>query len=184
MPYVSPVFAITAPCVGDPVTVGLGSQSTYALSAEAAIATVDATGRKALLRPTAIVRGGGTAFVAGTPVIPSFNTEILDTDNMWTAGSPTIVTINTPGTYLASFIVSSNIISTNTAHRAEILLNGNPISTVRSGPGISGPGAPNLLMVEALARLVATDQISVRVTVSGVGNSTTVPQLSVSLVSY
>lgn len=183
MPYGSPTFGITAPCLGEPITVA--ALQAHVLSTEAALVTVNATALKARTRPAVTVTGV-TAYTAGVAVVPSFNTEIVDTDNMFTLSAPTVLTVNTPGTYLINFICSSNLLSTNTSHRGEILVNGNPIASMKQGLGVAGLNGPaNPMQIHALAPLlVGGNTISVRVTVTGVGNDNIFPSLSATLISY
>ena len=182
MPYSSPTFGITAPCIGDPITVPV--LQGHVTTTEAALQVVTATGTKARLRPYAVV-SGSSAYTVGVPVIPPFSNEILDTDNMWNVGSPTVLTINTAGTYVVSFQCSTNMINTNTSHKGEILLNGNPIATTKTGTGTAGNQPPNPITLEILAPLlVPGDTLSVRVTITGVGNDSTFPTLAASLVSF
>lgn len=184
MAYSSPNFAIPAPCVGDDIT--LADLQNYATATESAISTVSATALKARVRPAATLYYlNGTPYTAGVAVIPSFGLEVLDTDNMFTLAAPTILTINTPGTYLVNFLSASNMSSTNTSHKAEILLNGATVATGKGGSGIAGAGPPNPIAVSTLLPLlVAGNTISVRVTVTGVGNDSTFPKLSAALISY
>lgn len=183
MPEDTEVFDITYPCVADDIT--LTSFATYAADVEAALVEVNAEATKALVRPAAIVdQTAGTAYTAGVSVVPSFNTEILDTDNMFTLAAPTILTVNTAGTYLINFECSTNMISTNTAHRGEILINGSPVASTETGPGGAGQQPPNPIAVSMLVQLAVGNTISVRVTIQGVGNNSTFPRLDATLVSY
>lgn len=184
MPETIPPFGISVPCIGDiidPTVFG-----TFAASVESAIAAVDLVGVKALRRPGVLVASTtGTPFVTGVPVVAGFNQEIFDTDNMWTLVAPTLLTIQTAGSYLVTAVDSSNLINTDTSLKTEILLNGNPISTSKTGSGVAGVGAPSPAMVEAFApQLIVGDQLSLRVTVTGVGNNSTFPQFGATLISY
>jgi len=182
MPYTSPAFGITVPCVTE--AVNPSNFELLARGTEAAISTVDASATTALLRPAVLLRNtAGTPFTVGVPVVVSFNTEDVDTNGMWTAAAPTIVTINTAGTYLVTVVCSTNL-SNNTSHKCEILLNGNPISSFKSGPGFAGTSPPTPIPVEILQRFAVADQITVRVTITGTDNFSTFPQLAAVLVSY
>lgn len=158
----------------------------YATAVDNAISSVSAAAQKARVRPAATVYYlNSTAYTAGVAVIPSFSQVIIDTDNMFSLASPTILTVNTAGTYVVSFLSSTNMVSTNTSHKAEILLNGATAATMKGGTGIAGANPPNPLTVYALLpKLVAGNTISVRVTITGVGNDFTFPVLSATLLSY
>lgn len=175
--------SITVPCMGEPITVA--SFSTFALGVEATLSPISALVTKALLRPAAVISSTGVAYTAGVFLTPSYATEILDTDNMFTLAAPTILTIQTAGTYLATLNSSSNLAATNTSHRAEILVNGVVMSFTKSGSGITGNQPPNPLSQQILLPTLSVgDTISTRILISGVGNDFTFPQLSAALVSY
>lgn len=183
MPYSSPNFAITAPCLGEPLTAA--ALQGHVLSTEAALQSVNTVAAKARVRPTATVTGVA-AFTAGVALVPAFNAEVFDNDNMFTLAAPTVLTINTNGSYVVTLKSSSNLLSTNTSHRAEILLNGNPIASIEQGMGVVGTNGPATpISLHAFAPLlVAGNTISARITVNGVGNSNTFPQLSATLITY
>lgn len=183
MPYSSPTFGITAPCLGELVTVAALQDNVN--TTEAALIAVNATALKARVRPAATVTGV-SAYVVGVPVIPPYTAEVVDTDNMFDFGAPTVLTIRTAGTYLINLTSLTNLVSTNTSHRAEILVNGNPIASMEQGLGVAGINGPaNPLQLHALAPLLlVADTISVRITVNGVGNASTFPSLSATLISY
>jgi len=176
-------LGITYPCLDELVT--CASLVEFATDVENAIALTDALATKAVLRPAAVVRyTTGTAFTVGVPVIPSFGQEFIDTNNMFSLASPTILTVNTAGTYLINFVSSSNMGGTNTSHKAEILVNGSPVSTIKAGNGFAGNQPPNPITCTALVKLAIGNTISVRVTITGVGNDNTFPRLDATLVSY
>jgi hypothetical protein len=177
-------FAITYPCETD--LINCTAFTTFAYDVEDALVSVNATATKARLRPAATVRYlVSTPYTAGVAVIPTLGLVAVDTDNMFSAATPTVLTVNTPGTYLITFVSSTNMASTNTSHKAEILVNGVSTAQVKSGVGIAGPQPPSPLTCSVLAPLLtAGNTISCRVTVTGVGNDSTFPLLSAALVSY
>lgn len=183
MGYISPNFGITAPCLGETIT--LAALQGHVMTTDAALVAVNATALKARVRPAATVSGQAN-YTVGVSVIPPYVTEVVDTDNMFSFGTPTVLTVNTAGSYLINVLASTNLTSTNTSHRCEILINGNPIASMEQGLGVAGLNGPaNPMQLQALAPLlVAADTISVRITVQGVGNATTFPTLSATLISY
>lgn len=178
------IGSITVPCATEAITPL--SFFTFATGVESMLSGVRSLATKALLRPAAVVRNdAGTAYTAGVAVVPSFQLELMDTDSMFTLASPTILTVNTAGTYLLSLKSSTNMASTNTAHKAEILVNGTTVSTAKSGSGITGNQAAGPLPQSILVpSMIVGDQISCRITISGVGNDSTFPLMSAVLVSY
>lgn len=183
MPYSSPNFGITAPCLGELITAT--ALQSHVLTTEAALVTVNATATKARVRPTVTVTGS-SAYTAGVAVIPPFTAEIADTDSMFDLATPTVLTVRTNGSYWITFRCSSNLASTNTSHKGEILVNGSPIASMKQGMGVVGTNGPaNPLGIHAFAPLlVVGNTISVRVTVTGVGNANTFPQVSATLITY
>lgn len=175
---------IIVPCLTE--TISPDVFAAFATAVEADLSAVDAVARKALLRPAAVVRNtAGTAYTAGVALIPPFQVEVLDTDNMFTLAAPTILTVNTAGTYLITLESSTNLAAANTSHKAEILINGVSVAQSKGGTAIAGAQPPNPLDVAVLAPLlVAANTISCRITVTGVGNDATFPQLSACLISY
>lgn len=175
---------IPVPCLSDVVTTSVWSS--FALAVEGDLAAVGTVATRALLRPAAVVQNTtGTAYTAGVAVIPSFQSEILDTDNMFTLAAPTVLTVNTAGTYLITLESSTNLASANTSHKAEILINGASVAQSKGGSAITGNQPPNPLDVAVLAPLlVVGNTISCRITVTGVGNASTFPLLSATLISY
>jgi len=176
-------LGITYPCLGELVT--CASLIEFATDTENAIVPVDTAATKARLRPAVAVQWtASTPYTVGVPVIPAFGQEFIDTDNMFTVATPTILTVNTAGTYLINFQSSSNMGGTNTSHKAEILVNGSPVSTIKAGNGFAGAQPPNPITCTALVKLAIGNTISVRVTITGVGNDNTFPRLDATLVSY
>lgn len=184
MPGTTATFGIDYPCVVEDIT--LASLQAYASDVEAALSSTTTTATKARLRPAALVRNSaGTAYTAGVAVVPSFGLVGIDTDGMFNLASPTVLTVQTAGTYLITFVCSSNMVSTNTSHKGEILINGATAAQVKSGVGIAGPQPPSPITTSVLAPLLTVgNTISVRVTVTGAGNDSTFPMLSATLISY
>lgn len=178
------IGSITVPCLLDGITVS--SFTTFANDVDAVLTATEVVGTRARVRPSATVRNSsGTAYTAGVAVVPSFNLEIFDNDNMFTLAAPTVLTVNTGGTYLITLESSANMAAANTSHKAEILINGVSVAQSKGGSAITGNQPPNPLDVAILAPLlVATNTISCRITVTGVGNDSVFPLLSASLISY
>lgn len=182
MPDSSGTFAITVPCESELVT--LAALQEYSYDLEAAIAAVDVAGEKARKRPAAAVRGV-TAYTAGVAVLQSFSTVASNNDNMFNPATPTVLTVQTAGSYLITANCSTNMISTNTSHKGEILINGVLATQTKSGAGLTANQPPNPLTVAAFApNLVVGNTISLRITVTGVGNDSTFSQLYACLISY
>jgi len=181
MPHTTNTFSIVSPCLTEAVSPT--SFELLARGTESAISVVSATATTALLRPAVLLNGASNAFTVGVPLVVSFASETLDTDNMWSSGAPTIVTVNTAGTYLITVINNANL-QNNSSHKCELLVNGNAVCTVKSGPGIAGTAPPSALMLAAGLRLLVADQITVRTTITGVDNNSTFPTLGATLVSY
>lgn len=184
MPDTRGTFAITVPCVGETVT--LAGLQEFSTDQEAAIAAVDVVGTAARVRPAVAVRGSqGTAYVAGVAVLQSYATVTFDNNNMFSLATPTIITIRTAGSYLLVGEPRANMAGTNTSLKGELLINGALATQTKDGSGTAGVAPPNPINVVAFApNMIVGDTVSLRITVTGVGDNFAFSSLYAYLFSY
>jgi hypothetical protein len=184
MPDSDGTFGITVPCETEAVT--LAALQEFSYDQEAAIATVDVAATKARVRPAVAVRGfPGTAYTAGVAVVQSYGTIGFDNNNMFSLATPTVITIRTAGTYFLVGVPTANMASTNTSLKGELLINGVLAAQSKDASGIAGVLPPNPGNVSVLApNMIVGDTVSLRITVTGVGNDSAFSTLYACLISY
>lgn len=174
MPGATPVFGIRYPVMGDPITTTVFQDE--ATDIEAAVASVDALATARLNRPYVVVFGSFTAVIAVETVV-TWTGEGRDTDNMFTLGAPTVLTVNTPGVYLVTANMDSPFATTITAVRTSLLRNGVVQYAQSKRSQNNGIGADTLL--SGLISCAAGDTLQVRFLWTGTGG----PASSFSVVS-
>lgn len=185
MPDSEGTFGITVPCVTEGITVPALQE--FSNDQEAAIATVDVQATKARVRPAVALSSFGTTtnYTAGVAVLQQFGTVGFDNDNMFSIATPTIFTIRTAGTWLITAQPRANMAGTNTSFKGEILVNGVLNTQGKDASGIAGVQPPNGWSVVALVpNMIVGDQVSLRITVTGVGNDQAFSQIYACLVTY
>lgn len=184
MPDSEGAFAITVPCLTEGITVAALQE--FSNDQEAAIATVDVQAAKARIRPAvALSFGAATPYVAGVAVLQNFGVVGFDNDNMFNPATPTIFTIRTAGTWLITAQPRANMAGTNTSLKGEILVNGVLNTQGKDASGIAGVSPPNGWSVVALVpNMIVGDTVSLRITVTGVGNDFAFSQIYACLVTY
>lgn len=185
MPDNSGTFGITVPCATELIT--LAALQEFSYDQEAAIATVDVAATKARVRPAVALSASGatTPYTAGVAVLQSFGAVGFDNDNMFNFATPTIFTINTAGSWLITAQPRANMAGTNTSLQGEILINGVLATKHKEASGIAGVSPFNGPSVVAFApKMVVGDQVSLRITVTGVGNDFAFSQIYACLFSY
>jgi hypothetical protein len=94
-------LGITFPCETEAIT--MAAIQSNASTIEAAIATVDTVATAAIQPPAAYVRvAAGFGLTAGASAPVAFDTERYDRGGFWTIASPTLLTLPTNGSYLAT----------------------------------------------------------------------------------
>ena len=91
-----------------------------------------------------------------------------DTDSMWTAGSPTRLTVTTPGVYLVTFSGYVTMATTGGVQTIVILKNGSTVCETY----LPNSGTGHLWAVAHVLSLANTDYITVRHTNGGSGAAT------------
>lgn len=108
-----------------------------------------------------------TQTVANTTLTTmSYTTERWDTDNYWSAGAPTRLTIPTAGTYLFGASVELANTTAQRTRYADLLLNGTTIITEHSGSGfaVSANTSDTVILSASVAwECQAGDYVEVRV---------------------
>jgi len=184
MPDSAGTFSITVPCETELITTAALQE--FAVDQESAIALVDVIATKARVRPAAMVRSSsGTAYTAGVAVVQSYNIVGFDNDTMFSLASPTILTIHTAGAWLLVGVPTANMASTNTSLKGELLVNGALTTQSKDASGITGvPPANPGNVVAFVPNMIIGDQVSLRITVTGVGNDSAFSYLYACLISY
>lgn len=183
MPDSSGTYAITVPCATEPIT--MAALQEFSNDQEAALAIVDTYATKAQRRPAVALSGAATAYTAGVAVLQNFSAVGYDNDNMFSLATPTIFTIRTAGSWLITASPRANMAGTNTSFRGEILINGVLATQGKDASGIAGVQPPNGGTVVAFAPdMLVGDTVSLRLTVTGVGNDFAFSQIFACLISY
>jgi hypothetical protein len=185
MPDTSGTFSITVPCENETIT--LAGLQEFSADIEAAIAAVNVVGTRARVRPALALAWAtpGTPYVAGTPVLMNFGNPGFDNDSMFNPATPTIATVKTAGTWLIVGRPVANMTITNTSFKGEVLVNGTAVAAAKTGSALAGNQPPNPLSLPVMVpNMIVGDQISLRITVTGVGNDSAFSFLFACLVSY
>lgn len=164
----TPVFGITYPCMGAPVT--LADFSTFAADVEAAIATVDALATEATQPPNASVQ----LSMAGVAV--NVATDINYTSENWDSGTiatPTATALTVPsnGMYMAVVNAGVSGFATITSMRAAISVNAVNQYVFKFLPVAATPNQAN---PHGLLRLAAGDLVRCNFLWTGTGGPGTV----------
>lgn len=185
MPDSTGTFAITVPCATEPITVAALQEFSY--DQETAIAAVDVFATKAQFRPAVALSAVGinTPYTAGVAVLQNFGTVGYDNNAMFSLATPTIFTIRTAGSWLITAQPRANMAGTNTSLKGEILINGVLATQHKEASGIAGVSPYNGPSVVAFApNMIVGDTVSLRITVTGVGNDFAFSQIYACLISY
>lgn len=185
MPDSSGTFGITVPCATEPIT--LAALQEFSYDQEAAIAAVDVVAAKAQRRPAIALSFGaaGTPYTAGVAVLQNWGTVGYDNDGMFSLATPTIFTIKTAGSWLITAQPRANMAGTNTSLQGEILINGVLATKHKEASGVAGVQPFNGPSVVAFApNMIVGDTVSLRITVTGVGNDSAFSQIYACLISY
>lgn len=172
---------IVYPCGGENIT--CAAMENYAVSLQTSINATQALVTSALQPPRVMAtrRSPNPQLVAaGATTLYSFTEEQYDTASMWTLASPTLVTIPSSGTYLAS--LQSNVFNfptTFTSLRLAILLNGVEIAFQKHDEEASS----NFFVSAMPISLVAGNQLTANVLFTGTGNATFTALFSVIRIS-
>lgn len=185
MPASTPVYGITYPCSGD--TIDPTIFATHAISIQAALAQVSALETQLLEPPAALVRQnlGTQSIAAGVTTVATYDFVVYDTAAMFNSGTPTLLTITQPGTYVANFQLRMfSAPTTLTSFRAALRLNGAEVSYVKSDDSTVAFGVDTPMWTSALLPfLVAGDTISTTALFTGTGNMPIATLLSLTRLS-
>lgn len=183
MPDSSGAYAITVPCATELIT--LAALQEFSTDQEAALAAVDTYATKAQRRPAVALSGAATPYTAGVAVLQNFSAVGYDNDNMFNLATPTVFTIRTAGSWLITAAPRANMAGTNTSLKGEILINGALATQGKDGSPLAGSSPPNGGTVVAFApNMLVGDTVSLRITVTGVGNNSAFSQIYACLISY
>ena len=177
-------LGITYPCSGD--TIDPAVLQTYAETTQDAIDATQALVDLALSPPTVFVQTSPSqSTAAGVTSVMTYGAVVYDTAAMFNIGSPTLITIQSAGTYLVNcWNFRNNSPTTLTSARAAILLNGSERAFHKGDDGTSTNNAPSPFMVSAvLPSLVVGDQITTTSLFTGSGNMLVTHYVSVTKIS-
>lgn len=172
MPASTPL-GITYPCSGE--TINPAVFQTYAETTQDAIDATQVLVGLALAPPTVLVDTiPGQSIAAGATTTIAYNLEAYDTAGMWVVGSPTLLTVQSAGTYLVNLWFQRLVQpTTHLSSRAAILLNGTEYSYFKSDDGTGSFTASTPFMVSTiLPSLIVGDQITTTHLFTGTGNMT------------
>lgn len=178
-------LGIVYPCGGETIDPGVFEE--YADTTQDALAATDAIALQVTRPPAAQVARFffSQSIAAGVSTAISWNTERYDTGGLFTLASPTVLTVQSAGTYMVSnWLTEVSNPTTGTSLRQAILVNGserafNKSDALTGSFGYSGEQWVSALLIN----LVVGDQISVNVLFTGTGNmgiwaSTAITKLS------
>jgi hypothetical protein len=176
MPGTTPEMGIVYPCEGENIDPGVFA--TYADTTQAAISEVEAL-EASLLRPPAVFVRRASAFqsiAAGASTSASFEGEGYDTDNMFTLVSPAQITVQSAGTYVASYNFQlGSQPTTLTSTRLSIQVNGVEFAYEKSDEGTGAFNSDDGMWISALLpSLLVGDVITFVILFTGTGNLGTI----------
>lgn len=177
-------LGIDYPCGGE--TIDCDTLADYANSTQAAINDTQITASTVSRPPAAFVRRSTAQTTApGVTATISFNQAMYDTDSMFSLGAPTLVTVNSAGTYLVNLTGSVFSFSTTlTSLRWAIALNGVEVAYYKSDAGTASIGANTPMYVsQLLVSLAAGSTISATTLFTGTGSLGVVSSMAVTRVS-
>jgi hypothetical protein len=127
--------------------------------------------------PSCRVRKTGTQPYTN-PVTVSFDTNAgsgaHDTDGMWDAGSPTVITIQTTGLYLVTAAITAGSPTANAITTLQMSLNTSAGGSFASFGTNGNTGTGAAASVSAVTSLTAGDTVSVQCYYNGSGASLTI----------
>lgn len=178
-------LGITYPCSGE--TIDPAVFQTYAETTQDAIDATQALVTLAFEPPTVLV-GTASPFqvvAAGATTTIAYQNVTYDTAGMYNAGTPTLITVQSNGTYLANLWYSRiSPATTETSTRAAILVNGAEVAYAKSDDGTGTFSAATNFMVSAvIPSLIIGDQITTTFLFTGTGNMTVRHNVSVTKIS-
>jgi hypothetical protein len=168
MPGATPVFGIRYPLLGEAITTAVFQNE--ATDIEATLAALDALATQRLNRPTVAVFGNTPGVAVNVETVATWTGESRDTDNMFTLGAPTVLTVVTPGIFLVTVDASTpSSTTTLTSYRASILKNGvvQYAQTARSSQAAD-------ITLAGLVSCAAADTIQARLYWNGTGGPATI----------
>lgn len=185
MPGTTPL-GITYPCGGD--TIDPAAFQTYAETTQGAISVIQAQVDEALRPDMVWVRtiSAGQNVVAGATTTIGYGLVMYDTAGMFNLATPTIVTIQSAGTYLANcFYTRNGLATTETSSRIAILVNGAEFGAMKIDGGTAAPfsAAEPYLASALLIGLSPGDQVTSTHLFTGSGNHNIRHALAVTKVS-
>ena len=139
--------------------------STLATYPSATYNTYTAQNINNLIVPPAVRVVRTTAFTPTSGVNITWSSAGYDTDSMFAAGSPTILTVNTSGLYVATFSGYLSAATSLVNPVAFIVVNG----TSQVGQYLPQIGANAIFSVSAVLDLTATNTVSATCTFGGTG---------------
>jgi hypothetical protein len=176
-------FGIDYPCVQDTIT--LSSLAQFANDVDTAFSTVNTTATAALTPPSVRVAADqvGPTLTAGVNTTITWERELWDTANMWTVVSPTLITIPTTGTYLATARITRFSFAGNcTGYRGQILLAGTVLTASGDANVTSGNLGSNITLA-ALVRATAGQTMTLTQLFTGTATANVGGYFEVTMVS-
>lgn len=178
-------LGIIYPCGGD--TIDPGVFQDYAESTQDALDATQALIDEAFGPPTVLVATDtpGQVIAAGVTATVAYQNLTYDTAAMWNAGTPTLITVQSPGTYLVNLWSTRTVQpTTQTSARAAILVGGVERVAHKSDDGTASFSASPAFMVSSIfTGLLVGDQITSTFLFTGTGNITIRHSISVTKIS-
>lgn len=182
MPAVTPAWNLPYPCAGD--TIDPAIFCNFSSAVDIALSVVAANADFVAHRPNARVdrTANATTYVPGLAGNVTFNTEVFDNNNFASLGvDNTLVTIQTPGLYWASFSLGGfSVFTTWTRYLMNITQNGTGriyrkflVNTAQSTPTDN--------TISGVLQCQAGDQIRAQFTFIGTGGPMEISRGSLSL---
>jgi hypothetical protein len=178
-------LGITYPCGGD--TLDSAAFQTYADTTQDALDATQSLIDSAFSPPTVLVATSppGQVIAAGVTATMAYQDVTYNAFAMYNAGSPTLITIQSAGTYLVNLWSSRTVQpTTHTSSRAAILLGGVEQAYHKSDDGTASfSAAPQFMVSAVLPGLSVGNQITTTFLFTGTGNITVRHSVSVTKIS-
>lgn len=173
-------LGVSYPCAGEAIT--LATLQGFSNSVESALVATNTIATDALYPDAVRLYTLNQTLTANVTAAASWFAAEYDRGGLWNPGSPTIVTIQSPGTYMIGAEVDISSPPTLTAMRMAILVNGVEKAVEKSQSNTS-PWISGELHVTYLAPvLTAGTQITVNLLYTGTGTDNSNSNLTVTQV--
>lgn len=173
-------LGISYPCSGEAIS--LAGIADHANTTQAALSAARGLAQQVERPPAAFLRRSlsSQTLTAAAAALISFDMEVYDTADMWSAGAPTVVSIPSAGTYLVEAVIRASAFPGSPASlQASILLNTVSVAARKSDGGTPTSIANNTYVSTLLPGLVVGDQITLSGLYQGTLTLGVQPQLSI-----